>query len=483
MDRANSHYNEGRHRSGLRGLDKVSSGAFARAGRFGRLFRSLPPHAANEADLIALGQAMTEAVAGDPAGNNPAIPAGFTYLGQFIDHDITFDTTALSEQPRDPDAVVNFRTPQLELDSVYGIGPAGSPHLYERDNTGRFVIGGAQASADGAGIAIPALPNDLPRMAQTGFAVIGDPRNDENIVVAQTHLAFLKFHNKIVDREGVGFDEARRLVRWHYQWIVLHDFLRRITKPAIFDRVMDLGRQHYFFPDNQPFIPVEFAVAAYRFGHSMVRNSYNYNRVFGFRAGAITPATLALLFRFTGLSGDGSNVPIPSNWVIDWRDFHEISGAPQAPGLSRKINPLLAEELQNVPGLGSLAAANLARGLDRGLPSGQAVARKLLFTPLPPAAFDGAAPHPDSVARDLGFDVETPLWYYILKEAEIEGGAHLGDVGSLIVAEVFLGLLEGDSESYLRQDPNWTPTLGPTPGDFSMAHLLEYVGEINPIGD
>lgn len=486
MQETHWEFAEGSHLAKVRGLDQVPVGTTFKPGRFGRMFPHLPPFTPDSAALVELGEAMVDPDPGGQGGNNDAIPAGFTYLGQFIDHDITFDTTSLSEQPRDPQAIFNFRTPQLELDSIYGAGPAGSPHLYERDNKAKFVIGLTSPTPGQGDPSIPgSMPHDLPRIAGTGFAAIGDPRNDENIIVAQTHLAFLYFHNTVVDREGVSFEEARRLVRWHYQWIVLNDFLARLTDPAVLDDVRANGRKFFLF-EGEPFIPVEFAVAAFRCGHPMVRNAYNYNRVFKF--GGVTPATLRLLFTFSGRSGDGTTVPIPSDWIIDWRRFHEVQGPENEPpvptgtiGSSRKIGPLLAPELQLVPGVGSLAAANLRRGAARGLPSGQAVAAAMGIAPLPPAAFSGAAPHPDAVARDHGFDLETPLWYYILKEAELAGG-RLGELGSRIVCEVFLGLLEGDPESFLSQSPGWTPTLGTTPGAFTMADLLDYMGHINPIG-
>jgi hypothetical protein len=136
-----------------------------------------------------------------------------------------------------------------------------------------------------------------------------------------------------------------------------------------------------------------------------------------------------------------------------------------------------------VPNQGSLAIANLKRGVARGLPSGQAVAAAMSLPPLPPEAFDQPAPHPDAIIRQRGLMNATPLWYYILREAEIGGGDRLGPVGSRIVAEVFVGLLEGDPESFLAEAPSWTPTLGGITGQFEMADLLRYVDEINPIGN
>jgi hypothetical protein len=462
-------------------------------GKFGRLFPDLRPLVADPDALDALGDVMRDVDAESPAGDNPGIPAGYTYLGQFVDHDITFDPTALQEILVDPLALQNFRTPMLDLDCVYGSGPVVQPHLYARgDNAeARFEIGRTSGTPGGGDATVATgLPHDLPR-APHGFALIGDPRNDENLVVAQLHLAFLKFHNKVVDglvdgsvrRESpvrkTPFEEARDLVIWHYQWIVLHDFLRRVLDPRQLEGA--LRRQRYYRPVGESFIPVEFSGAAYRFGHSMIRNSYDYNRVFTPKPGGVTPATLELLFQFTGLSGSGANVPIPSDWIIDWRRFFEV-GRGATVGLTRRINPLLVDFLRDVPGAGNLATRNLKRGRMLGLPPGQSVARYMGIRALTPAEIARGAD--GAVAARHGFDVESPLWYYVLKEAEVRGsGERLGPVGSRIVAEVFVGLLRRDSSSFLARKPEWRPTLpAAQPGHFTMADLLAFVGELNPIG-
>jgi hypothetical protein len=404
----------------------------------------------------------------------------------------------------DPLAQSNFRSAKLDLDSVYSGGPAVSPFLYQRADKAKFAIGGTDdVPGDGDGSVPVSLPHDLPRSTD-GFAIIGDPRNDENLVVSQTHLAFLRFHNKVVDHVRANpvvgqddFEEARRLVRWHYQWIVLHDFLGRLVQTSVFDDVMTNGRVHYRPEDTsafkEPYIPIEFSVAAYRLGHSMVREAYNYNRVFGFGPAAVTPATLFLLFSFSGLSGPGVRgpgggfgVPVPSDWIIDWRTMYAIDPA-ETPNPTRNLDPFLTEQLHQLPGTGpgespSLAVRNLLRGVKMQVPSGQAVAGALGVVPLSPAEI---ATGPDgAVAAAQGLDVQTPLWYYILKEAEVvESAKRLGPVGSRILAEVFVGLVQLDSQSYLAQNPAWTPELpGATPGDFTMVDLMNFMGEINPIG-
>ncbi|MBD2338860.1 peroxidase [Calothrix sp. FACHB-156] len=488
-----------RHGFAPRTGENLPLGEFTRPGKFGRLFPRLRPFTPSVESLTELGNAMNDPSPEKPEGDNVSVPAGFTYFGQFVDHDITLDTTALQEIIVDPLAVTNFRTPMLDLDSLYGSGPDVQPYLYQLNDPDLFLIGTTNENPGGGDSSVPTkLPNDLPR-AQSTLAIIGDARNDENLIVAQLHLAFLKFHNKIVAgiRDGSikpkqstdksVFEQARQLVIWHYQWIVLYDFLARILDKEQLDIVLKKGRRFFVFRD-QPFIPVEFSVAAYRLGHSMIRAVYDYNRVFTPRPGGVTPATLELLFLFTAKSGqfgDFADIPIPSDWIIDWRRFFEIDPAvPFNP--SRKLDPFLVDPLKNLPNVpapNSLAVRNLLRGRSVGLPSGQSVARFLKLKPLTRAEI---ATGPDgAVAAKHNFDIESPLWYYILKEAQIQGkGQRLGQVGSRIIAEVFVGLLEADSSSFLASAPDWQPTLNTrNPGKFTMVDLLNFVGDINPIGD
>jgi hypothetical protein len=315
-------------------------------------------------------------------------------------------------------------------------------------------------------------------------------------------LAFLKFHNKVVDRlvEGPNqpadiFFEARQIVTWHYEWMVLHDFVERLTEPGIVDKILHEGRKFYRFK-KIPYMPVEFSAAAYRMGHSMVRQVYGHNRVFTPPA---IPATLDLLFQFSGLSGGivGDLAPdpltgptpvrlLPGNWIIDWRRFYDFK-KPLPPNVflnsSRKIDPFIIPQLHTLPGGGgSLPFRNLKRGVMLGLPSGQAVASAMkVKEPLSPEEI--ASGSDGQAAKAHGLHQDTPLWYYILKEAAIRGqGTRLGPVGATIVAEVFVGLVAGDPESYLQKGKNWKPNLpSKVPGTFTMTDLLQFVGDISPI--
>jgi hypothetical protein len=395
----------------------------------------------------------------EPPNNpfNPAIPAGFTFLGQFIDHDLTFDPTSSLERQSDPDAIENFRTPAFELDSMYGAGPASSPYLYDKSDRAKLLIDAER-------------PHDLPRNSQ-GTALLGDPRNDENIIVSQLHLAFVKFHNAVVDElrsEGVGldklFDEAQKLVRWHYQWIVLHEFLPLIAGKAVTESVLTRGRRFYSWQwRREPYIPVEFSVAAYRFGHSQVRGGYAINERFG--AGLFAP-------RDRPGNDLSSGRPLDAGRVIDWRRFFKLD-ATVTPQESQRIDTTLSRPLFELPifvadNPASLAQRNLLRHLTFGLPSGQTVARRMGIAPL--AAADLA----DVAAIDAGLARSTPLWFYILREADKRAnGESLGPVGGRIVAEVFVGLMEADELSFIAQQPTWKPTLG-SGGDFKMADLLKF---------
>lgn len=449
-----------------RGLHAPQSRYHSR-GKFGRLFPSLPPHYPSLEALKELG-----AVGGpmDPGEDrdtpNDVMPAGFVFLAQFIDHDITFDTTSSLEQQNDPEAIQNFRTPLLELDSVYGSGPGAAPYLYRSVNRLPYML------------IDEAAPNDLPRNS-TNTALIGDPRNDENLLISQLHLAFLKFHNQVL-RDVRNFDEAQRLVRWHYQWIVLHEFLPLLVGQELVDSIYtgksySSGRRFYNWR-HEPFIPVEFAVAAYRYGHSQVPGRMKVNDVFRVNGRSEIP-----LFDINeigkndpnDLSGFGARA---DRRFVDWHNLFDTGEGRHQP--SRSINTVLSGPLFELPffvqsgEISSLAQRNFIRARTFGLPSGQAIARAMGEEPLTRDELDDV--------RYLGFDEETPLWFYLLREAEVRKyGERLGPVGGRIVAEVLIGLLEGDRLSFVRSHPNWQPVLGRTRGQFGMVDLLQYAGVLD----
>lgn len=491
-----------RHGAPDRGGQAPQAGT--RGGRFGRMFPYLPVRDPGVAAIDALVAAMQRAGNGK---DNRRIPAGYTYLGQFIDHDITFDTTSRFERDNDPvDALVSARTPRFDLDSLYGSGPADQPFLYDwsNDHPGvRLLLTRSPHVSDRARM-------DLQRNEQER-ALIGDPRNDENLIVSQLHLLFLRFHNAVVEHLLDGpdtytaaalFDEARRLVRWHYQWIIVHEFLDKIVGKTMAASVTQhdstaapgVTRRPYPWRD-EPYIPVEFSGAAFRFAHSMIRPSYTLN-------------ACAHVVRILPDSDDpdvrhlGGHRILPPSLEIEWpRFFFKIRDEPET-NQALKIDERLAAPLYELPvaltrgvpqapaaqqpnqaKTTQLARLNLHRGRALGLPAGGDVARALGEPPLTETELFGELTGLDpELQRALA--KATPLWFYIVAESRLRSstGDWLGPVGGAIVAEVLVGLLEGDQESYVRQDPLWKPELpgteGEPPGtedDFTMLDLVRFV--------
>ena len=430
----------------------------APGGKYGRMFPRLPALKIDEDVLRALGRggalAQPGTAAADPEDDNPRIPAGFAILGQFIAHDLTRDPSLLHHHARLGE-LRNFRAPRLDLEVVYGAGPLANPYFFDLRDPDKFLIGINDARQ----------PSDVPRNAQ-GQALIADSRNDVHMIISQLHLAFLKFHNRIVDalraQAAPGetlFDEARRVATWHYQWIVVHEFLPLTVGEDLVAEILHRGRSAYVFK-GAPRIPVEFADAAYRFGHPQIRETYRLNdRTEGARI-------------FPDLAGTR---PVPAAYAVDWKHFFNIPGQPPAQP-SRRIRAGLAAALSSlpeaivgktdVPEERSLAYRDLERGISCALPSGESIARALGLTPVSAEALGLQA---------LGWAGETPLWYYVLQEASVQaGGEHLGDVGGRIVAEVLIGLLQADPAAYQNVSPDWRPTLPASrEGEFTMADLLE----------
>jgi Animal haem peroxidase len=479
-----------RGRAQTAGQDRQSDEGVSPSG-FGRMFHLAafaPESDRVEAALMEMGKrgglldAKDDLAAGpialivDPAlsVNNPDSEhhtAGVTFMGQFLDHDMTFDVSSRLGQPTNPRSATNGRRPFFDLDSVYGDGPTGSPLLYEPSDRAKLRVETGGRFED--------LPRD-----QTGRAIIADPRNDENLIIAGLHAAFLLFHNHAVDlvrRDHAAwsaddvFAEARRLTRWHYQWMIVHEFLPLFVGSSMVDDIIANGRRFYTPREGEAYIPVEFQIA-YRFGHSMVRPSYRAN--FTGNDGA---PFFAFVFDGTpsdaGEPADLRGGARSSRRFVGWQTFFRFPGFEADVRPNKRIDTKLSTPLFDLPLEAipagtpptSLAQRNLLRHLTWRLPSGQAIAAAI-----------GAPVLKDSELAELGaidpaFVSSTPLWYYVLKEAEVlENGAHLGPAGGRIVAEVFIGLLQLDPESYLRSDPQFTPTLGGAIGDFHMTDFLTF---------
>ena len=487
--------------AGLLGAGSAGSAAafFADANpstRFTRMFPHLPPFAEATprvaAAMLDIGKAggimdaRDNLAAGpvalivDPALslNNPnaAMPegaAGTTFMGQFIDHDMTFDVTSRMGVPTSPQRSPNARIPTLDLDSVYGAGPVADPALYDPRDRAKFRV-------ESGG-----LFEDVPRLAD-GTALIGDPRNDEHVIIAGLQAAFLLFHNRAVDLVRAGgvtdpgqvFARARRLVTWHYQWIVLNEILPSFIGRELVNDIVWRGRRfHRPNDESAAAIPVEFQGAAYRFGHTLVRPSYRANL-----RGDNGVAFFGLIF---DPAGQGQTDPVdlrggsraPRRFV-GWQTFFDFRDGEVKP--RKRIDTRLSTPLFNLP-LGaiasgdlptSLAQRNLLRHLTWQLPSGQRIAEEMGVPSLSPADLNELAGY------RLGLERSTPLWYYVLREGALMGGGqHLGPVGGRIVGEVIIGAMQADRDSILAPSArNWRPTLPTRAGDgnFTMVDLLTF---------
>ncbi|GAA3918022.1 myeloperoxidase [Amorphoplanes auranticolor] len=529
--------------------ERPSTEASLRKFRFSRL---LPKGGTlDPAVLEKVATAMTVAPpdpAVQPESADPPVPAGFTYLGQFVDHDLTLDNTAraLGEHVT-VNELLQGRSPALDLDSMYGRGPGDrdDDRFYAPDKLKLRV--GITAAIGTGGTNVNLNGYDLPRVTQGSTkaerqrALIPDLRNDENLIVAQTHLAFIRFHNRVVDQladQGVPsailFERARETVVRHYQWMLRTDFLPRIVDREIVEDVFTTGRRFFEVPGDgrtnghqryakagdTPTMPIEFSVAAYRLGHSMVRAAYDWNRIF-----SGTRGSLRLLFTFSGTSGnfDPANPDVndqesglferlPTNWAVDWRRMYDFAAeagradltAPAGVNIAQRIDTLLVNPLAGMPkgtfgGNGTsppeiqlnLAFRNLVRANMVELASGQQAAEFLGVAPLTAEQIIGGT-DAGAVLTTLSdderdaFAARTPLWFYILREAELNGGRLTG-VGGRITAEVFHRAMEGSRISIVR-DPSWHPSLGPDADTFRMVDLLLFAFEgraelLAPLGD
>jgi hypothetical protein len=395
-----------------------------------------------------------------------------TFLGQFLDHDMTFDTASPLGQPVVPENSPNTRTPLLDLDSVYGGGPTASPNLYQSDRIKLRIESGG-------------LFEDLPRESN-GRAIIADPRNDENAIIAGIQAAMILAHNRIVDQlrtQGVPtnqqFAQARQILTWHYHWIILNEFLPTVCGQSMVNTVRAPGGRRYYRPEPGPaFIPVEFQGAVYRFGHSMVRPSYRLNLA-GNNDGS---AFFGMIF---DPAGQGQADPVDLRGgararrrFVGWQTFFDFGGdQTQHVRPNKRIDTKLSTPLFNLPlqtiASGdpptALAQRNLLRHFTWSIPAGQLISQAMGY-PL------FHCMELQNYGNGVALETQTPLWYYILAEAErTTDGRTLGQTGGRIVAEVFIGLMQLDPNSWVRTQPNWRPTLpAAQAGTFKMVDLLRW---------
>ena len=387
-----------------------------------------------------------------PADNPLGLGSGYTYFGQFLDHDLTLDTSPPPTTFVDPRTLVNHRSFRFDLDSVYGDGPKGSPQLYAADHK-HFLV--QEPNANGV--------RDLPRNPD-GSAILVEGRNDENEVIDQIQVAFLKAHNRLID-EGMSFEKARATLVRHYRAAILNDFLPHTLQPATQQMLLGKGGEDSEFDrlvKNARMTPIEFSVAAYRFGHSQVRLAYELNDTTG----------KIQVFNAAGNDLHGGR-PIPAGRQIDWDNFFpDLNGEAAHMNFSRKIDTLISAGLFQLPipgaeatGSNVLAYRNMTRAKFYNLPSGQEVAKALGLPVITPAELN----------LGPGFENGTPLWYYLLAESQkTEDGAHLGAVGSRIVGETFLTLLKRSEDEDGHQ--KLLPEIVGTDGNMTISDLFVFAG-------
>ena len=448
-------------------------------GRFGRMFRGLPilhldPGIPRE---LACLEGVMDGRDSGPRPRNPdhpdALPAGFSFLGRFIEHELTFDAASEHQKQVDPEALRHFRPACLALDGVYGGGPEDAAYLYERHDRARFLLGADTEGNPG---------HDIVRNRE-GAGVIPDPRNDQNLILSQMHLAFQRFHNAWADRlrqdgahrsaddDGV-FERAQLEVRRHFQWIVLHEYLVYLVGKPMVDAVLRARR--FYQIREVPSLPLEFLLGVSGVLWTLMRPTYRINETLW---GDLHHA----------LAGGRQATP---DRRVDWRNFFFID-TNSTPLLSKRIDTKLTTELLDpIPGDArearcSVAQHHLLRGAQVGLPSGQSVAESMRaghgldaesIPGLKPIVVLGKDEFPE--LREFGLDEHTPLWYYILKEAELQtGGCTLGPVGGRIFAEVIVGLLQADPLSFVRSAPRWRPEENGR-REFGMGDLLRVAGMV-----
>lgn len=442
--------------------------------RFGRLFPGLSPFYCDPDILGRLGGPNGPMKAAARPARTKKVPVGFVFLGQFIDHDITLDITSSLDTVNVANQIPNARTPTLDLDCIYGAGPEAQPFMYSSDRhfKGAKLLTGTEMGESGHRAKDLARVNDV--------AMIGDFRNDENRIISQLQLGMIRYHNQICEELHAEdshlsgkelYEAARQHCMWHYQWVVLNEFLPTMCGQAVVDRVMARGRQ--FYRPKAPFIPVEFSVAAYRFGHSMVPQKI--------RVQAGGPE-----HDLFGPELGGGFAPVPSDdAVVEWAQLFDLPGAGR-PQFSHRCAPKMAADLLSLPPMidserQSLATRNLERGQGFLLPSGEAVAEQMGMDATHIAKVTAAA----ATASKGELPGATPLWYWLLTEADVVGretkpgqfhkGEGLGPVGATIVAEVLIGLMERDGRSWLSSNRSWKPK----PNQRSIGAMLNYGGVID----
>lgn len=411
---------------------------------FAKIFPELDPLYVEDAKLKKLADLMME-TEDSKSADSRVISNGLSIFSQFLAHDMTFESTSNFGKTNNIGQFQNDRTINLDLDCVYG--QKTQDFLYDKDDKDKILLGKCYENNNHTWF-------DLQRNIQ-GKAIIPDARNDENIIVSRLQVLFIQFHNQMVDHlrlkkvdKQLVFKEAKKRVISYYHWLIIYEYLYKIMDWNIFDELMKDGPRYFTTPTASP---LEFTGAAFRVGHSQTRDLNRINKK--------TEKPLFELGFFTEMTE-----------LVDWRYiFNFGDGKCQ---FAKLIDTKIGKSFHDIPFVRSkdrhersLPFRNLKRGVLYGLPSGEDVANRMGFEPIKVAE-----------KKDLGL-AGTPLWFYILREAEIRGhnGEHLGPVGSTILGETFLTIMRNDDFSFLKIHPKWKPSLGKDIGEFEFIDLIRFV--------
>jgi len=435
----------------------------------------------NIESLKALGKAMMGP--GRPQ-NDSEIPAGYTYLGQFVLHDITY-----MKQIKGVAEPVSLNSPTLDLDSVLPEETNASGKVGDLELILGCTTGGGQP-----------LPEDLPREregASCGRPLIADDRNDDFLPLAQCHLLLIKFYNAIARWLGAGCkpplpaygtafrNAVRELWVEHFQAVVLHDYLVRLVDEETYDSVMTEGCKLVASGSeaaSEYLIPLEVAGAVGRFGHSMIRDGYEpWNSKQAYRMIDVRHF-MDLSYANSGHGLKAHAGGLPRSWVTDWTALFDL-GRGSGPIRAAAIDTRLAGQLSCLPeciraqeicsghppnARFNLAEATLLRGRELGLSPARHAIEQANAKDVQPVIkrltddqlVEGENEAVKEVFRQAELSRSTPLWYYVLKEAEVLGGGgnKLGPLGGRILMETLYAAIERSTPSILSK-PDWRPSL------------------------
>jgi hypothetical protein len=464
------------------------------------------PLSLDAVDTLAASMVSTE----EPAGGK--VPAGYTYLSQFIFHDLTW----LSEEGG---GTKNKASSALDMDSLLGNRFTLPDPPCPGSNDALRV--GMTHNGEGS---LPPLPWDVPRKPRCvaasdedrrpkGFPLVPDLRNEGFLQLAQTHVVFLKFYNAVARHNGYGgskFNEAaaRREFVQHVQSVVLFDLLETLAEPLVYEDVVIRNARRVIHPDavtkKSPFlIPIEFAAAAARYGHSMVRQRYAWNSDHDDNL----PADLVTLITTSwqnGYPGSPQLGKLARDWVIDWErffDFSPLIGAgARTPVPANPISPRITETMGNLPAhirplpsggksppVGSTFSVSRAT-LRRQVQFQMVSAQKIIYAiehmkdaipierSLTPDELAGPpGPTADAFRKFPELAEKTPIWFYVLREAEVLGGGErLGPLGSRLIAETLHAAVEAAGQDSLVANPGWKPSLPCHGSRFMMTDLIAF---------